>query len=63
MGKYLIDNNTISSYFSGLFSDKAMEFVGKVIDQTPNISFITQIEALSWISPDKKEGRYCEIIY
>lgn len=55
MGKYLIDNNIISSYFSGLFSDQAMDFIGKVIDQTPNISVITKIEALSWISSDKSK--------
>lgn len=55
MGKYLIDNNVISSYFSGLFSDKAMGFVADVIDQTPNISVITEIEALSWVSSDKNK--------
>ena len=53
MGQYLIDNNVISNYFSGLFSEKAMGFVAEVIDQIPNISVITEIEALSWINPDK----------
>ncbi len=34
-----------------------MDFVAEVIDQTPNISVITQIEALCWSNPDKnKEG-------
>lgn len=55
MGKFLIDNNIISSYFSGMFSEKAMDFVAKVIDQKPNISVITEIEALSWVSPDKNK--------
>lgn len=55
MGQYLIDNNVISSYFSGLFSKNAMIFVANAIDQTPNISVITEIEALSWLSPDKKK--------
>ncbi len=50
MGQYLIDNNVISSYFSGLFSEKAIDFVANVIDQTPAISVITAIEALSWES-------------
>ncbi|HET7361502.1 MAG TPA: type II toxin-antitoxin system VapC family toxin, partial [Salinimicrobium sp.] len=31
------------------------EFMGNIIDRTPNISIITQIEALSWINPDKKK--------
>lgn len=53
MGKYLIDNNVISGYFSGLFSKKALHFVADIIDQIPNISVITEIEALSWINPDK----------
>ena len=52
MGQYLIDNNAISNYFSGLFSVKGMVFMAQVIDQTPTISVITQIEALSWVSPD-----------
>lgn len=55
MGQYLIDNNVISSYFSGLFSEKAIDFVATVIDQTPAISVITAIEALSWVSPDKSK--------
>jgi predicted nucleic acid-binding protein len=52
MGQYLIDNNVISNYFSGLFPEKAMDFISEVIDRIPNISVITQIEALSWRSPD-----------
>jgi len=51
MGRYLIDNNIISSYFSELFLQKGMEFIADVIDQVPNISVITEIEALSWITP------------
>jgi predicted nucleic acid-binding protein len=54
MGQYLIDNNVISDYFTGQFSDKAMGFVSDVIDLTPNISVITVIEALSWRSPEKR---------
>ena len=55
MGQYLIDNNVISNYFSGLFTEKAMNFIADVIDQIPNISVITEIEALSWINPDKSK--------
>ncbi len=32
-----------------------MSFVADVIDQIPSISVITQIEALSWVNPDKKK--------
>jgi len=48
----LIDNNVISSYFSERFSNKAMDFIAEVMDQTPNISVITEIEALSWVNSD-----------
>jgi predicted nucleic acid-binding protein len=54
MGQYLIDNNVISNYFSNLLTKKGMGFISKVIDQTPTISVITEIEALSWSRPDKE---------
>jgi hypothetical protein len=50
-----MDNNVISNYFSGLFTEKTMDFIADVIDQIPNISVITEIEALSWINPDKSK--------
>jgi len=55
MGQYLIDNSAISNYFSGVFTEKGMDFMAEVLDQTPIISVITEIEALSWINPDKSK--------
>jgi hypothetical protein len=55
MEQYLIDNYVISNYFSGLFPEKAMDFIAEVIDLIPNISVITQIEALSWRNPDTRK--------
>lgn len=55
MGHYLIDNNVISTYFSGLFNEKSSNFIADIIDQTPNISVITEIEALSWVNSDKQK--------
>lgn len=55
MGQYLIDNNIISNFFSGKLSLKAMILVGDIIDLTPNISIITEIEALSWVNSDKNK--------
>jgi predicted nucleic acid-binding protein len=53
---YLIDSNVISDYFSTAFSIKAMDFLAEVINEIPNISVITKIEALSWrISNIEKE--------
>ena len=45
-----MDNNVISNYFSGCFAEKSMDFIADVIDQIPNISVITEIEALSWVT-------------
>lgn len=50
-----MDNNAISNFFSGHFTKSGMDFMADVIDQKPVISLITEIEALSWISPDKKK--------
>jgi len=55
MGQYLIDSNIISGYFSNSFGQESMTFIASIVDETPTISVITQIEALSWISPDKKK--------
>jgi len=53
MGQYLIDNNAISNFFSGLLNEKGMDFMAEILDKSPTISVITEIEALSWINPDK----------
>jgi hypothetical protein len=53
MAKYLIDNNVISSFFSNELPERAMNFIANLVDNTPNISIITQIEALSWVTKDK----------
>ncbi|MFN0048815.1 MAG: type II toxin-antitoxin system VapC family toxin [Cytophagales bacterium] len=57
MGQYLIDNNAISNFFSGNFTEKGMDFMAQVLDQTPIISVITEIEALSWINIDKSKEK------
>ncbi len=57
MEQYLIDNNVISNYFSRPLPEKGMNFITSVIDQTPTISVITEIEALSWINPDKSKEK------
>jgi predicted nucleic acid-binding protein len=53
--QYLMDNNVIANYFSGALSKAAMNFVAEVIDRIPNISVITEIEALSWSNIDKNK--------
>ena len=60
MEQYLIDNNAISNFFSRLFPDRGMDFMAGVLDQTPTISVITEIEALSWVNPDKSKEQIVE---
>ncbi len=55
MGQFLIDNNALSNFFSGQFSEIGMNFMAEVLDQSPLISVVTEIEALSWICPDKNK--------
>jgi len=51
--KYLIDSNIISSYFAEVLQETSMQFMANVIDKTPNLSVITEIEALSWVNLNK----------
>ena len=48
MEQYLIDTNVVSDYFSSSFSIAGMQLMDIVIDATPNLSIITQIELLCW---------------
>jgi len=48
MGKYLIDTNVISAYLSASLPSKGITLMDSVIDDTPNISVITEIELLCW---------------
>jgi len=50
MEQYLIDNNVIANFTAEKFSENTMIFLANVIDEIPNISIITKIEALSWRS-------------
>jgi len=48
MERYLIDNNVIANYFAGTFSEKTVDFLSTIINETPYLSVVTKIEALSW---------------
>jgi len=48
MEQYLTDTNVVSDYFSVSFSAAGLSFMDTIIDATPNISIITQIELLCW---------------
>jgi len=52
MEQYLIDTNVVSDYFSSSFPKTGMLFMDSVLDNEPNLSFITQIELLFWNTND-----------
>ena len=62
MGKYLIDTNVISDYFSASLPVKGLHFIDSVIDDIPNLSIISQIELLCWKTDNKKEQKIKDFI-
>jgi predicted nucleic acid-binding protein len=48
MEQYLIDTNAVSHYLSAILPQAGIDFMDKVIDATPNLSVISQIELLCW---------------
>ncbi|MDR6968023.1 putative nucleic acid-binding protein [Flavobacterium arsenatis] len=55
MERYLIDTNVVSDFLTNSFDDKGTAFVSEILDTYPIISFVTQIELLSWKADKKTE--------
>ncbi|OQA89141.1 MAG: hypothetical protein BWY27_00876 [Bacteroidetes bacterium ADurb.Bin234] len=55
MEHYLIDTNVIPDYFSASLPENGLQFMDIVIDATPNLSVISQIELLCWKTDAAKE--------
>jgi predicted nucleic acid-binding protein len=49
--KYLLDSNVIIGYLDSKLPLKGMAFVSGIIDKTPHISVISQIEILRFTAP------------
>jgi hypothetical protein len=49
--KYLTDSNVVIDYLSGTLPPEGMMFLDKVMDETPKVSVITQIEVLGYNAP------------
>jgi predicted nucleic acid-binding protein len=62
MEQYLIDTNVISDYFSASIPAKGLRFMDRVIDATPNLSIITQIELLCWKTHKEVEQKVSNFI-
>jgi predicted nucleic acid-binding protein len=52
MEQYIIDTSVLSDYLSASFPPAGMGFMDSAIDSIPNISIITQIELLCWVTDD-----------
>jgi len=55
MEQYLIDTNAISDYFSASLPATGLQFMDSVINDTPKLSVISQIELLCWKTDIAKE--------
>lgn len=55
MEQYLIDTNAVSHYLSAMLTQAGIDFMDDVIDATPNLSVISQIELLSWKTPKSSQ--------
>lgn len=67
MGKrFIIDTNVISDYVSENLPTLSLDFLDKLFENKPTISFITQIELLSYLGSQneayKQASEMCEII-
>jgi predicted nucleic acid-binding protein len=59
---YVIDSNVVIDYMSGQLSENAMLFMNDVINATPIMSIMTQIEVLGFNNPPDIETFLNEFI-
>ena len=62
MERYLIDTNVVSDYFSASLPALGLQFMDSVIDDTPNLSVISQIELFCWKTDIVKEQKIKDFI-
>ncbi len=51
--QYLINTNAVIDYLGKKLPATGMDFMGCVIDATPNVSVVTKIEVLGFNAPDE----------
>lgn len=62
MGRYLIDSNIISDYFSENLTQDFLDFLDPIFEKSPCLSIISQIELLSWKADPTIESLIQEFI-
>ena len=56
MEQYLIDTNVISDFLTNSLNDRGTAFISNILDTEPILSFVTQIELLSWKADEQSEN-------
>ena len=59
---YLLDSNIIIGYLAGKIPTLGMEIISTIVDQTPNISVISQIEVLRFNDTPENEHILADFI-
>jgi len=59
--RFLIDSSAVSKYIDGRFSESGLLFLDHCLIEAPNISVITKIELLSWVTDEKEVFKQIEI--
>jgi predicted nucleic acid-binding protein len=49
--RYLIDTNTLSDYFGEKIPLNGLDFIDTLVNENPQISVMTRIESLSYLTP------------
>ncbi|MEA5458030.1 type II toxin-antitoxin system VapC family toxin [Arcicella sp. LKC2W] len=49
--RYLIDTNTLSDYFGEKLPLNSLDFIDTLVNDNPQISVMTRIESLSYLTP------------
>ena len=49
--RYLIDTNTLSDYFGEKLPLDGLDFIDTLVNENPQISIMTRIESLSYLTP------------
>ncbi|MFN8348130.1 MAG: type II toxin-antitoxin system VapC family toxin [Spirosomataceae bacterium] len=57
----MIDTSIASKYLDGFLSEKGFDFMDSVFEVESNISIITKIELLSWVTKENSFYRQMEI--
>ena len=59
--QFLIDTSAVSKYLDARFTEKGLLFMDSIFSEAPNLSVITKIELLSWVTGDIELFRKVEI--